>query len=1096
MFMKLLKLISYLFFISFSTMVFAQDAPLWMRYPAISPDGSEIAFSFKGDIYKVSTSGGQAIPLTMHNAHDFMPVWSKDGKSLAFASDRYGNFDVFVIPSEGGEANRLTFHSSDDYPSDFTPDNSKIMFTSLRTDDVKYAQFPYGRLPELYEVGVQGGRPEQITSITAEEARYSADGSTIIYQDKKGYEDPWRKHHTSSVTRDIWLLDVKDGKYTMLSDFGGEDRSPVFAADGENYYYLSEEKGTFNVFKASLNGNASKKQLSSFENHPVRFLTASNNDLLCFGFDGEIYTMKPGSDPVKVNISIRTDNSGADYETTSVRGGATEMAVSPNGKEIAFVYRGEIFVAPVEDGDTKRITNTPAQERSVSFSPDGRKLLYAGERDGSWNIYSTEIVREEEPYFYASTILKEEVITDAPNAEFQPSWSPDGKEVAYLEDRVVLKVINLESKAKRTILSAEHNYSYSDGDQYYDWSPDGKWFLVVFNQPNQWISEAGLISAQGGELINLTKSGFSDEAPKWMMDGKMMIWFSDRDGMKNRGSWGSEADVYATFFTQEAYDEFNLSKADFELYKEREKDEKKEDEDDDKKDEKADKDELPEIKMELDGIEDRKERLTIHSSRLNDAVVSKDGETLYYICRFEQGVDLWKTNLRTRETKIVTKLGNSGGGLSFDKDGKNLFLLSSGSVKKVDVSSGSVKTIGVNGEMKLDKTKERAYIFDHAWRQVKNKFYLTDLHGVDWDFYKKEYEKYLPYINNNYDFSEMLSELLGELNASHTGCRFYAHSDNGDETASLGLLFDKDFTGNGLKVAEVLEKGPADKAESKISAGTILEKIDGETIEANTNYYPMLNRKAGKKVLLSLYNPSNGNRWDEVIEPISAGTESNLQYHRWVENRREEVEKLSDGRIGYVHVRGMNDPSFRTTYEEVLGRNFDKEAIIVDTRFNGGGWLHDDLATFLNGKQYIQMMPRGQKLGTEPQFKWTKESIVLMGEGNYSDAHMFPYAYKANNIGKLVGMPVPGTGTAVWWERQIDGTLVFGIPQVGMVDVSGNYLENQQLEPDVKVRNEPEVLLDGKDQQIEKAVEVLLEEQNELPGSQDIKLEKKAEENK
>lgn len=1082
--MKLLRLLTLLLLLS-AFWAQAQENPLWMRYPAISPDGQNIAFSFKGNLFKVSADGGQAIPLTTHSAYDYMPVWSKDGNTIAFASDRYGNFDIFTIPSTGGTAKRVTYHSSNDYPSDFSPNSDKILFSSLRTDDVNYAQFPYGRLTELYEIPTEGGRAKLVTSVTAENAKYSSDGSSIIYHDKKGYEDPWRKHHTSSVTRDIWQLDLKANKYKMLATYEGEDRSPVFAANNDTFYFLSESSGSFNVYKSSVSNPNEKSQLTSFQNHPVRFLSMSSNGVLCFGFDGEIYTLQEGKEPQKVSVSVNTDSDNNQYITKSVNN-ASEMAVSPNGKEIAFVYRGEVFVAPVEGGDTKRVTNTPEQERSVSFSPDGRSLLYAGERNGSWNVYSTTIKREEEPYFYASTLLEEKEIIATEAEEFQPSWSPDGKEVAYLEERVELKVVNVASGETRTILGAEHNYSYSDGDQHYDWSPDGKWFLVEFNQTNQWISEAGLVAADGsGEIVNLTKSGFSDGSPQWMMDGKMMLWFSDRDGMKNRGSWGSENDAYAMFFTQEAYDLFNLSKSNFELYQEKKKEEEKgEDED---------KDELPKVTIEFDGLEDRKERLTIHSSRLNDAVVSNDGENLYYICRFEKGVDLWKTNLRTKETKILTKLGSGAGYLTLDEEGKNAFVLSGGKVKKVDTGSGKVKTISMNGEMYLNPQEEHEYVFDHAWRQVQKKFYVTDLHGVDWDFYKKEYEKYLPHINNNYDFAEMLSELLGELNASHTGCRYYASSDNGDATASLGLFFDNAFDGNGLKVVEVLAKGPADKSNSEISTGTIVEKIDGQTISATSNYYAMLNRKSGKKVLLSLYNPATSKRWDEVIEPISRGAESNLLYKRWVENRRKEVEVLSNGRIGYVHVRGMNDPSFRTTYEEVLGLNYDKEAIIVDTRFNGGGWLHDDLATFLSGKPYIQMMPRGQKLGTEPQFKWTKESIVLMGEGNYSDAHMFPYAYKANGIGKLLGMPVPGTGTAVWWERQIDPSLVFGIPQVGMVDVNGDYLENTQLEPDIKVRNEPEALLAGNDQQIETAVKVLLGEEVEMPGAQDLELEKKSE---
>lgn len=1070
-----------------SVAVYAQK-PLWMRYPSISPDGKTIVFSYQGDLYKVPASGGQAVPLTVHESYDFMPVWSHDGKSIAFASDRYGNFDVFVMPATGGEARRLTFHSANDLPSDFTPDNQRIIYSSARTDDAQNAQFPLGLLGELYSVPVAGGRTKMELTTPAELARYSRDGQQLVYQDIKGYEDAWRKHHTSSITRDIWSYNPQTGKHTMLTNFAGEDRNPVLASDNQTVYYLSEQSGSFNVHTLKLDDPTQTKQLTSFKKHPVRFLSMADNGTLCFSFDGELYTMSAGGQPQKVTIQIMNDGRLLSEKIVPVSSGATEMALSPNGKEIAFIVRGEVFVTSVEGGITKRITNTPEQERSVSFSPDGRSVLYAAERNNNWNIYKSSIVRKDEPYFYSSTVLNEEPIVATDAEEFQPLFSPDGKEVAYLEERVVLKVINVATKATRTILTADKNYSYSDGDQYYQWSPDGKWFLVGFSPYNIFSSEIGLVAADGkSPVVNLTQSGYDEGGAKWAMGGKAFILSSDRDGMKNHGSWGGEGDVYAMFFTKEAFDRFKLSKEDFALLKEKEEKEKKEKEEKAKeeatKDESGkkkeatkttaatDKKEDTSLKMELDGIEDRKVRLTIHSSRLADAVMSKDGEKLFYLARFERTSDLWVTELRTKETKILVK--DAGSQLELSKDGKSLFVLSERGIIKVDAESGKKEPVTINGEMNLSYLGEKSYIFDHAWRQVLKKFYVTDLHGVDWKFYKDEYRKFLPHITNNRDFAEMLSELLGELNASHTGCRYAHPQQNMDATASLGLFYDQTFTGDGLKITEVIKKGPLDNAASKVKTGVIIEKIDGQAITALTDHNQLLNRKAGKNTLLSLYDPGTNTRWEETLKPISLGEENELRYQRWVRTRRDETERLSGGKVGYVHIRGMNDPSYRTAYEEILGKCADKESVIVDTRFNGGGWLHDDLATLLSGQKYIEMVPRGQKGGHEPMRKWTKPSVVLVGESNYSDAHMFPYAYRANKIGKIIGMPVPGTGTAVWWETQIDPTLVFGIPQVGMVTNDGKYMENTQLEPDVVVRNEPELISKGRDQQLEKAVDEL-----------------------
>ncbi|UKJ07759.1 S41 family peptidase [Solitalea lacus] len=1057
----------------------AQENPLWMRYPAISPDGKTIVFSYKGDLYKVPSGGGQAIPLTMHEAHDFMPIWSHDGKSIAFASDRYGNFDVYVMPASGGEAKRVTYHSSNDFPSDFSSDDKNVIFSSVRQDIFTSAQFPYGRMPELYSVPSAGGKTTMLNSNSMEMARVSKDGKKIIYQDYKGYEDQWRKHHTSAVTKDIWLFDANAKTYAKLTNFAGEDRNPVFGSNGE-VFYLSEESGTMNVHQMAANGGNSTK-ITSFSKNPVRFLTISNDNQLCYSQNGELFTQKHGAQPQKVSVQILIDGRTNTEKVLPVGSGATEMALSPNGKEIAFVFRGEIFVTSVDGGVTKRVTNTPTQERSVSFSPDGRTLLFAAERDGNWDVYKTSIKRKEETYFYSSTLLNEEPVIATKVDEFQPAYSPDGKEIAFLENRVTLRVYKIADKSVRTLLSDDSNYSYSDGDQYYSWSPDSKWILASFNEPNQYFNnDITLISADGKQkMVNLTPSGYGEGSPRWSMGGKMMIYFSDRDGMKNHASWGGQQDIYGMFFTQAAFDRFILNKNDFALLKEQEEKEKKEKDEANKKEEVSKDKQVAKvddklIKMELDGIEDRKVRLTINSSNISDAVMSPDGEKLFYLTSFEKGYDLWVTEPRTKETKILAKLDGGPAGLEITNDGKSLFVISKGRITKIEAESGKTTSVGINGEMLLNGYGEREYIFNHAWRQVKEKFYVTNLHNVDWDYYGKEYNRFLPYINNNYDFAEMMSEMLGELNASHTGCRYFAQADGGDQTAVLGLLYDESYTGKGLKIAEVLAKGPFSISKTKVKAGIVVEKIDGVEITEDKDFNLLFNRKAGKLTLVSFYDPSSGTRWEESVKPISLNEQNELLYTRWVENRKKEVDKLSGGKVGYVHVRNMNDNSFRTVYEEVLGKNAQKEALIVDTRFNGGGWLHDDLVTLLSGKKYIDIFPREKHRGQEPFRKWTKSSVVLMGEGNYSDAHMFPYAYKANNIGKLIGMPVPGTGTAVWWETQIDPTLVFGIPQVGMLDINGKYLENQQLEPDVKVANDPSVVVTGVDQQLERAVNELL----------------------
>lgn len=1050
----------------------AQSTPLWMRYPAISPDGQTIVFSYKGDLYTVPASGGTAVPLTMHEAQDYYPVWSHDGKTIAFASDRYGNFDVFTIPATGGTPTRLTYHSAADYPYDFSPDNQQVIFGSGRQISKNNVRFYSPRLfMNLYTVSVKGGKPLLMTETGVEYARYNSKGTQIVYQDRKGFEDALRKHHKSSVTRDIWIMDVKAGSYKKISGFEGEDREPVFANDDQTVFYLSEKNGDQNLYKQTADGKMT--QLTSFKHHPVRHLSISQKNELCFSWNGEIYTLKEGGEARKVNIGIYADARNNAEKIIPINSGATEFALAPNGKEIAFVFRGEVFVTSVDGGITKRITNTPQQERMISWSPDSKKIIYSAERNNNWDIYQTSIVRKEEPYFFASTVLKEEVLIATPEEEFNAKYSPDGKQVAYIAERNMLKVFTPADKKTKTLLPEGRNYSYADGDWDYQWSPDSKW-LISIDQEGTWqYGNLAMIKADGtGGLQKPIESGFGQFNIKWGADGKAITWVNPREGRKSIALQGDvELDIYAGFLDKDLYDRMRLNKEDFALLKEKEEKEKKADTTKGKKDSLA----KANFVLELKGFEDRVIRLTINSSSIADYYINSDMSKVYYLTSFEKGYDLWVTEPRSRETKILAKLSGSPSGIEPSKDGKFLLLVNNGSLIKVDAESGKITPVGISGEMVLNAPAERAYIFEHAWRQVKKKFYDPAIHGIDWEMYKNNYARFLPHINNNYDFQELLSELLGELNASHTGGRYNPNVQGGDVTAALGLLYDETFGGNGLKITEVIAGGPFDKAGSNVKAGQIIEKIDGETIGSDIDWASLLNRKTGKNVLLSLFDPAAGTRLEETVKPISIGAESNLMYKRWVNKMRKLTDELSGGKVGYVHVRSMDDGSFRTVLDEVMGKNLKKEALIVDTRFNGGGWLHDDLNTFLSGKRYLDFAPQGNRVSEgEPVNRWQKPSIVLMSESNYSDAFIFPYIYKQNGIGKLVGMPVPGTGTAVWWEGQIDPSIVFGIPMIATIGKENRPTENLQVEPDIKVTLPYEALINGKDTQLEAAVKEML----------------------
>ncbi|WP_416440114.1 S41 family peptidase [Phnomibacter sp. MR] len=1059
--------------VAMTTLVAAQSSSEagWLRYPSISPDGSSIVFTYKGDLYKVTASGGNASLLTMHEAHDYNAIWSPDGKYIAFASDRYGNFDVFVMPATGGEAKRLTYHSAGEVPFSFTPDGKNILFGAARMDVASNRQFPTGSMPELYSVSVNGGRVQQVLTTPAEDVKYSADGKRIFYHDKKGGENTWRKHHTSSIARDIWMYDVANGTHKRLTGFAGEDRSPVLADGDKTVYYLSEASGSFNVYKMNADGS-NTAAVTNFKTHPVRFLSAANNGTLCFGYDGQLYTHANGKTN-KVNISIVADARSTNEKTVAVGGGVGGMKVSPNGKEVAYLFRGDVFVSNADGSGTKQVTKTAEAEEDISWHSDGRMLVYSSERNGKWSIYKSEIVRKEEPYFYASTLVKETVLLTGDKSVLNPDMSPNGKELAYVENYNTLKVLNLASNQSRTLVTQKEWLSWGDGGHGVSWSPDSKWLLVSFSEQTIGNGEIGILSADDKQKIkNITQSGFGDSGPKWMMNGKMILWFSDRDGLAAKAnSGGAQRDAYGLFFTQDAWDNFKLSKDEAALAKElKEKAEKA----DTTKKAKPAKDS---VIIDWAGLDMRKARLTIHSSSMSDALVDNAGENLYYLTRFERGVNLWSTNLRTRETKILAPLGaNGAGNMQWDKEGKKIYLQTDGGIAKIDPASGKVDRIGIGGEMMLDVAAERQIMFEHVVRRTADIFYKQGFHGIEWNSMSAAYRKQLPHVGNGYEFSELLSELLGELNVSHCGSSYSAMTAMADATASLGVFYDYQHKGNGVRIEEVIAGGPLDKAGFNIAAGTIIESIDGETITADKDLAQYLNRKAGKNVLLVLNE--NGKSRELVVKPISTGEENGLLYKRWVKRNADEVDRLSNGQLGYIHVPGMNDGAYRTAIEEAMGKYAGRKALVVDTRNNGGGDLVADLTMWLSGKRFMEYSNDKEVANYEPTFRWNKPSISLANEANYSDGHCYAFAYKYLQLGKVVGMPVPGTCSFAAWEMLQDGQTRWGTVPMGvrMMDGSGKYLENFQTEPDIKLMNEYTQVNKGKDQQLEAAVAELLKE--------------------
>jgi tricorn protease len=1043
------------------------ERPLWLRTPAVSPDGSRIAFSHGGQIWVVPAAGGEARPLTSDQFYSHRPVWSPDGQRLAFASRRHGNDDVFVTSLAGGPVTRLTHHSAHDVPQAFTPDGAEVLFVSNRLGDAKASALDGskglgGPFEQLYSVPAAGGRAVMVLPFPALEVAPSADGQRLLYTDRRSTENEWRKHHVSEAARDVWLFDRRSGTHRRLSDFRGEDRNALWAPTQDAIVWLSQQGGSFNVWRRSLT-TGGPQQITFHKDHPVRFLSSARDGTLVYGYDGEIWRLPAGAaQPQRVPVQIRQANLSAGVSTVDLAGQATELAVSPTAPEVALVARGEVFVVSMLTGATRRITDTPAEERHLSYTPDGRGLVYASERSGRWQVLEARLRRADDKGFAGASPFTESVLVGGEGDAFQPVVSPDGTRIVYRQDRTTLRVFDRASRSSVQVLGKEAVYSYTDDDLNYAWSPDGRW--LVTRTGFEGTAEIELVDAAGKEpRRNLSRSGFMDLRPRVSADGRAVLWLSDRAALRTADSNPAALDVYAGFLTPEAFDAFRAT---------------------------------PEERVRLpatgarapapapgalptaEGIERRTVRLTPVSLQPRFFELTPDQRTLVVVADDPDGRTVgYAIDTATRSPRVLfSRPPGSTVDVKTDAAVKTLFVLGPAGVERHDVATGQAQGgVPFRAEMSRDAQAEIAAIFDHAWRLTQVKFYDPRLHGVDWAAVGRAHRRFVPYVRHWEELAEILSEMVGELNASHQGGYFAGTPADGDATASLGVYFDERWRGEGQRVVDVLAGGPADRPGSALQPGATILAVDGQAITAQSDVHRWLNRKAGQPVLLSVRPAAGGAPVEQIVTPVDQAQEIALAYRRWVEQRREQVLRLSGGRLGYVHVPAMDLAGYLQAYGDLFGQHRLAEAVVVDVRYNGGGNLHDQLSALLTGRHVAGLVSRdGVRFADIPTTRWTRPSILIANAASYSDGSVFPALYQRQKIGSLVGQRVPGTGTAVLWEHQLDRRLVYGVPQLGFLGDDGRWFENQEIVPDIVVEADPEGVVAGRDVQLERAVQELL----------------------
>lgn len=1055
-----------------SSLFLQAQTPLLLRQPAINNNGSLVAFSFQGDIWTVPSSGGKAARLTIHEAYEGNPVFSPDGSQIAFSGARFGNNDIFVMPTEGGLPKRLTYHSGADNIASWTQAD-KILFSTNR--EFKQIERPN----EVYAISPKGGTESRFLDAVGHDPILSPDGRFLAFV--RGDINPVaREEYKGSSDRDLWIYDTKNKTYQQLPGFETNDVLPQWGGNN-TLYFLSSIDGAYNAYRLKIdaNGKATNKpeKLTNYKDESIRsFSVSTDGSSIVFEKDMNLYTMKTsGGSAQKLNVQISADDRLDASEQKALTTGASQYAVSPNGKLLAYSIRGEVFVkeADKEKSRSINVSEHPFRDVEPTWLNDSTLLFSSDRANGNFDIYMARSSDTTQRNIFKS--LKHDLvqITKTAGDETAMTISSDGKKIAYVRGRGTFVVADMSADGK---LSNEKILSDTwDAPNGIAWSPDNKWLAYAIS--DLYFNQEIFIQAadNSSKPNNVTMHPRTDGRPFWSADGSKLGFISER-------SVGRSADVWFVWLKKEDWEKETQDWQDketpaAEAAPARPGNDKKE---------KAPKP----IKIDFDKIHERIVQVTNFTGDEGDLVISKDGETFYYTTNSSnaKGRDLYSIKWDGKDLKEITKGGANPNSVTMDKEGKYLYYAKQGALARIDIKTSVSENLPFVSKMKIDYNGERTQVFEEAWRTIRDGYYDPKFHGHDWVKLHDKYKERCINASTSNDFRDMFNLLLGELNSSHMGLTVADRTETQRE--ATGLLGAEILpVSGGVKINHVVPETPADKEKSKLNEGDIITAVNGESVSDNENFHNLLNGLVNERVLLSVKAADGKTR--EVAIRLTASITNNL-YEEWVENRKKLVEKFSNGRLGYIHIRGMDFPSFEVVEREFTAAGFGKEGLIIDVRYNGGGSTTDYLMTILNYKQHAYTVPRGASEDLEKdklKFKeyypigerlvyaaWTKPSIALCNEGSYSNAEIFSHAYKTLGIGKLVGVPTNGSVISTGGKGLMDGSFV-RLPGRGWFTKATD--KNQELGaavPDIIVENQPDWISKGTDDQLKAAVDELLKE--------------------
>ncbi len=1088
--MKKISLAALALLIGVSSFAFAREARL-VRYPHYH--NGRVVFSYLGDIWTADENGQNIQRLTVNRARDVYGRFSPDGKWIAFSSDRNGNLDVFLIPSEGGAAKQLTFHSADDTVLGWRPDSKAVLFSSNRGEDFA---------TQLYVVSVDGGLPARAGTDMGVQGAYSPDGRRIAYNPKS--QVYWRKYYRGSNQSDIVVMDIAAKRFTQVTDFDGHDSWPMWGHDSAIYFVSDRDgNGLTNIWRISADGGKADR-VTSFKSGDVRWPAISaDGRVIVFEHDFGIWKLDLSSrkaTPIVLNIAAETQENLSEVQTFNSQ--MDDYDLAPSSRRVAFSIHGEIFTAPVEEGDLKQITDGPARDRSVAYAPDGKSLAFVSDRSGREEIYVTS----------TDGAGESGQITDIDTLKFGYDWSPDSKEIAFTTSDGKLRKVDVSTKQVTQLDSSLYGNVSSPV-----WSPDGKWIAYSKSDVTR-TSDIYVIASSGAEKEphKLTFDSNNDVSPRFAPDGRK-LFFQRIEA--SGGATPNSVQIYSV-----ALEHLDRDPDDAEERVEPEaapagSGEPGAEGATPPRRGSAERRQPPkEIKMDWAGLKRRTRQITRMPFPIANYIVAPDSRTLVFVTSEPAGPgsvpviysiqDDGRRLTRITSGQPPSEEGGQGGGgggfgggisrLSVSRDGRTLFFSERESIYSVPLpaspapgsaaaaaaaSSGrgeaARRRINFNVRVRVDRPAEWAEMFDDAWRTMKYRFYDPQMHGMNWDAAREKYRPLVEFVGDRQELLNIVNEMIGELNASHTGAAPPPRGPGGGgvSTGYLGLELEPDSAAGRYRVTHIYEDGPADKDWVRVSVGDYLMAIRGKPVRAGDNYWQLLNNRLNRKSEVTFNNkPGEEGAWVVRIETIAQNAYSQLRYERWVKDRRKKVDELSGGRVGYLHIQAMNQPSLRKFEKEI--REFrNKEALVIDQRWNGGGNIEQELLAILVQRQYQIWQPRGTEAMGRPFAGFFGPKVVLQNWRSASNAEMFPAGFRALGLGKVIGTPTMGAVIGTGSYSLIDASTV-RTPGVGvyLADPKRTNMENYGVQPDMLVDNLPADTLAGRDRQLEAAVEELMKQ--------------------